>query len=48
MVANLMMSAKLAPLGLLKLKVFSNKVYDVITSVHTSSAKCYQVIKIIL
>ena len=28
-----MMSAKMAPLGLLKIKVFRNKGYDVITSV---------------
>ena len=29
-----MMSAKLAALGLLKMKLFSNKDYDVIISVH--------------
>ena len=34
MVAILMMPAKLATLGLLKLKVFSNKIYDVIISVN--------------
>ena len=33
MVEFLMMSAKLATLGLLKIKVFWNKGYDVITSV---------------
>ena len=33
MVALLMMSAKLATLGFLKIKVFLNKVYDVIISV---------------
>ena len=34
MVAILMMSAKLATLGLFKIKLFRNKGYDVITSVH--------------
>ena len=34
MVAVLMMSAKLASLGLLKIKVFWNKGYDVIISIH--------------
>ena len=34
MVPILMMSAKLAFLGLLKITVFWNKVYDVIISVH--------------
>ena len=34
MVEFLMMSAKLDTLGLLKIKVFWNKVYDVITSVY--------------
>ena len=34
MVAILMIPAKLATLGLLKLKVFSNKIYDVIISVN--------------
>ena len=34
MVAILMMLAKLATLGLLKIKIFQNKVYDVISSVH--------------
>ena len=33
-VAISMMSAKLAALGLLKMKLFSNKDYDVIISVH--------------
>ena len=34
MVAILMMSAKSATLGLLEIKVFLNKVYDVIIYVH--------------
>ena len=34
MVTILMMSAKMAILGLLKIKVFRNKVYDVIISVY--------------
>ena len=34
MVAILMMSAKMATLGLLKIKVFWNKGYDVIIYVH--------------
>ena len=34
MVAVLMMSAKLASLGLLKIKVFWNKGYDVVISIH--------------
>ena len=34
MVPILMMSAKLATLGLLKIKLFQNKGYDVIMSVH--------------
>ena len=34
MVAVLMMSAKLTNLGLLKIKVFSNKPYDLIVFVH--------------
>ena len=34
MVAILIMSAKLATLGLLKIKVFWNKGYDVIVSIH--------------
>ena len=33
-VANLIISAKLATLGLLERKVFLNKVYDAIVSVH--------------
>ena len=39
MVTILMMSAKLAPLGLLEIKVFWNKGYDVITSVHDVTKK---------
>ena len=34
MVAILMMSVKMATPGLLKIRVFRNKVYDVIISVH--------------
>ena len=37
--AILMMSAKMATLGLLKIKVFWNKVYDVIISVHDITNK---------
>ena len=37
--AILMMSAKLSTLGLLKIKVFWNKGYDVITSVHDVTDK---------
>ena len=39
MVANLMMSAKLASLGFLKIKLFWNKGYDVIVSVHDVTNK---------
>ena len=39
MVATLMMSAKMATLGLLKIKVFWNKDYDVIVSVHDVFSK---------
>ena len=39
MVVILMMSAKLATLTLLKIKVFSNKDYGVIVSVHDISNK---------
>ena len=39
MVAILMMSAKMATLGLLKIKVFWNKGYDVIISVHDVTNK---------
>ena len=38
----------LATLGLLKIKVFLNKDYGVIVSVHDVIKKCYQVIQIIL
>ena len=34
MVTILMMSTKMATLGLLKIKIFQNKDYDVIVSVH--------------
>ena len=39
MVTILMMSAKMATLGLLKIKVFWNKGYDVIISVHDVTNK---------
>ena len=39
MVTILMMSAKMATLGFLKIKVFSNKVYDVINSSHDVTNK---------
>ena len=39
MVTILMMSAKMATLGLLKIKVFWNEGYDVITSVHDITNK---------
>ena len=39
MVKILMMSAKMANLGLLKMKVFSNKGYDVIISVYDVISK---------
>ena len=34
MIANFMISAKLATLGLLKIKIFWNKGYDVMISLH--------------
>ena len=34
-----MMSAKMATLGLLKIKIFSNKGYDVIISIHEFTSK---------
>ena len=39
MVTVLMISAKMATLGLLKIKVFWNKGYDVIISVHDVTSK---------
>ena len=39
MVTILIMSAKLATLGLLKIKVFRNKSYDVIISIHDVTRK---------
>ena len=39
MVSSLMMSVKLATLGLLKIKVFLNKGYDVIIYVHDVISK---------
>ena len=44
MVAVLMMSAKLATLGLLKIKLFQNKGYDVISSVHNVTNTMNQII----
>ena len=43
-----MMSAKLATLGLLKIKVFWSKGYDVVIYVHDVSAKVYHVNQVIL
>ena len=34
-----MMSAKLAPIGFLNIKVFCNKAYDILTSVHDVTYK---------
>ena len=48
MVTVLLMSAKMATLGLLKIKVFLNKDYDVIISVHDVMEKFYRVTQIIL
>ena len=39
MAAFLMMSAKLAPLGLLKIKLFWNKRYDVVVSAYDATNK---------
>ena len=39
MVTILMMSAKMATLGLFKIRVFLNKAYDVIISVHEVANK---------
>ena len=48
MVTILMMSVKLATLGLLKIKVLWNKGYDVIISVHDVTKKIYHVNQVIL
>ena len=48
MVAMLIMSAKMATLGLLKIRPFSNKGYDVILSVHNVTSKFVYEIQIIL
>ena len=48
MVRILMMSAKMATLGLLKIKIFRNKGYDVIPSLHDVLMKFYHVTQIIL
>ena len=47
-VTILMMSAKMATPGLLEIKVFLNKGYDVIIYVHYVTNKFYYVIRIIL
>ena len=39
MVTIMMMSAKLAPAGLLKIKIFQNKTYDVIIAVYDVTNK---------
>ena len=43
MVTILVMSAKMATLSFLKIKVFQNKDYDIIVSVHDVTAKFYNV-----
>ena len=48
MVTILMLSAKMATLGLLKIKVFWNKGYEVIISVYDIISKNYLVTQIIL
>ena len=48
MVKILMMSAIMATLGLLEIKLFWNKSYDVITSVHELTNKILYLIQIIL
>ena len=48
MVTILMMSAKMATLGLRKIKVFCKKGYDVIISVYDVTKKFYHVTRIIL
>ena len=47
MVTVLMVLAKIATLGLFKIKIFWNKVYEVIISVHSVINKKYQVTQII-
>ena len=46
MVTILMMSAKMATVGLIKIKVFWNKGYDVVISVHDVAAKLTQIIDV--
>ena len=48
MVTILMMSAKMATLGLVEIRVFWKKGYDVIVFVHDVTKKFYHVIQIIL
>ena len=48
MVTILMKSAKMATLGLLKIKISWNKGYDAISSAMTSPTKFYHVTQIIL
>ena len=46
MITILMISAKMATLGLLEIKVFWNKSYDVMTSSMTSPTKFYHITQI--
>ena len=48
MVTTLIMSAKLATPGLLKIKIFQNKGYDIIILTMTSTTKFYHMTHIIL
>ena len=48
MIGILMMSAKLAATGLLKIKAFWYKSYDVITSVNDATKRIYHVTQMIL
>ena len=48
MVRILMMSAKMASIGLLKIKEFRNKGYDVIISLYDVSTKIYHVTQIFI
>ena len=48
LVAILMISARLAAIGVLKIKVFPHKGYDVIILSMMSSTKCFHVTQIIL
>ena len=48
MVTIVMMSEKMATPGLLKIKMFWNKAYDVIISIHDFPTNFYHMIQIIL